>query len=67
MSELDPLSNAGIDPPDELPPVKYINVSGREEHEAILKDSQKCKDLGLDIFYETIVYLRRWGGWLKDE
>lgn len=50
----------------ELPPVKWINVNGREEHEALLKDSQKCTELGLDQVYETIVYLKRWGGWLNE-
>jgi hypothetical protein len=46
---------------------KIINVSGREEHEAIIRDSAKCKELGLDQIYETIVYLRRWGSWLENE
>lgn len=57
----------GIDPPAELPPVKYINVNGREEHEALLKDQAKMIEFGLDPVYETIVYLKRWGGWLKDQ
>lgn len=46
---------------------KSINVHGRKEHESYLKDPQKCKDAGLDIMYETMVYLKRWGGWLEDE
>jgi len=54
----------GIDPPIELPPVKYHDVNGREEHEAIIKDAVKCKELGVDQVYETIIYLKRWGGWL---
>jgi hypothetical protein len=60
-------SFGGIDPPSERPEVKYINVKGREEHEAFLIDPRKCAEHGLDIYYETIVYLKRWGGWLKDE
>ena len=57
----------GINPPPDLPPRKEINVHGRKEHEALLKDFAKCKELGLDIIYESIVYLKRWGGWLEDE
>lgn len=57
----------GIDPPAELPPVKWINVNGREEHEAVLKDSMKCEELGLDQYYEIMIYLKRWGGWMTDE
>lgn len=57
----------GIDPPSERLPVTYINVKGREEHEAFLKDAEKCKQHGLDQMYEIIVYLKRWGGWLNDE
>lgn len=60
---LKPLTD-GIDPPTELPKTKWININGREEHEAILKDPEKCKELGLDQYFETITYLRRWGGWL---
>ena len=57
---------AGIDPPSELPPVEYINVRGREEHEAIIKDAAWCKRLGLDQAYEVMVYLKRWGHWLDN-
>jgi len=46
---------------------KYIDIRGRKEHEAIIKDAKKCEELGLDQYYETIVYLKRWGGWLNDE
>lgn len=60
------LSDFGTDPPAELPPVNCVNVNGREEHEALLKNPQKCKEHGLDIFYETMVYLKRWGGWLNE-
>ena len=60
-----PMKN-GIDPPAELPPVKYINIRGREEHEAIIKDAAWCKELGLDQAYEIMVYLKRWGSWLED-
>ena len=68
MKEPIPLDTfGGIDPPSEKLVAEYINVNGREEHEAILKDPEKCKELGLDIYYETMVYLHRWGGWLKDQ
>lgn len=66
MSELIPLSD-GEDAPCEQLQCKYIDVKGRVEHEAILKDPEKCEELGLDIYYERMVYLKRWGGWLKDE
>ena len=56
----------GENPPAEMPPTKWINVRGREEHEAVIKDAAKCKELGLDQMYETIVYLNSWGGWLGD-
>ncbi len=62
----EPLSE-GIDPPAEQLTPRYINVNGREEHEAILRDEAKCKELGLDRTYECIVYLKRWGGWLYEE
>lgn len=55
----------GIDPPAHLPERNWINVNGREEHEAILKNHQRMISLGLDPIYETIVYLKRWGGWLN--
>jgi len=57
----------GIDPPAELPPQRQINVHGREEHEAMLRNPNKMKELGLDSYYETIVYLKRWGGWLNEK
>ena len=56
----------GIDPPANLPARKQINVRGREEHESYLRDPAKCKELGLDQTYEILVYLKRWGGWLRD-
>lgn len=56
----------GIDPPAHELPVKYVNVQGREEHEAMLRDHPKMISLGLDPYFETIVYLKRWGGWLND-
>ncbi len=46
---------------------KSIDVVGRKEHEAWLKDPKKCAEYGLDLHYETMIYLKRWGGWLKDE
>lgn len=57
----------GIDPPAGALPVRYVDVKGREEHEAFLKDPQKCAEHGLDVMYETMVYLKRWGGWLNDK
>ena len=60
----DPLG--GVDPPAELPPIKVINVNGREEHEALLRDEAKMLELGLDPIYERMVYLTRWGGWLNE-
>lgn len=62
-----PLGNDLGCPPAELLPVRYVNVKGRKEHEALLKDAEKCKEHGLDQMYETFVYLKRWGGWLEDD
>lgn len=56
----------GLDPPSNQPLTKWINVHGREEHEAVIKDAAKCKELGLDQMYEIMVYLKRWQGWLRD-
>jgi hypothetical protein len=47
-----------------LPERRHINIRGRQEHEAIIKDAAWCKELGLDQAYEVMVYLKRWGGWL---
>jgi hypothetical protein len=58
-----PLMNGETPPPHPVTP-RHINVNGREEHEAILRNPQKCTELGLDIYYETMIYLKRWGGWL---
>ena len=55
----------GIDPPAERLEPKWININGREEHEAMLRDSDKMWSLGLDPAYEKIVYLKRWGSWLN--
>lgn len=46
---------------------KTIDVHGRKEHETIIKDKVKCEQLGLDQYYEVIVYLKRWGDWLENE
>ena len=60
-----PLGDFFIDPPPQkLHDPEWINVEGREEHEAIIKDKSKCAELGLDQVYETIVYLKRWGSFL---
>lgn len=56
----------GIDPPAEMPIRRQIDVHGREEHEAMLRDEKKMLELGLDPVYERIVYLKRWGGWLNE-
>ncbi len=64
MEEKD--SMGGINPPAHMPEVKYINVRGREEHEAVIRDAELCKELGLDQMYEAMVYLKRWGKWLGE-
>jgi hypothetical protein len=58
-------SFGGIDPPSEKVETKWINVNGREEHEAILRNSDKMHSLGLDPYFEKMVYLKRWGSWLN--
>jgi hypothetical protein len=52
--------------PTEKPHVKYINVRGREEHEAVIKDKALCQELGLDQIFEAMIYLKRWGSWLSE-
>ncbi len=61
------MPNVGIDPPKNLPDVKWINVRGREEHEAVLLDKSLCNELGLDQAYEIMIYLKRWGGFLCEK
>jgi hypothetical protein len=56
----------GIDAPAHLPETKYINVRGRAEHEAVIRDAHLCKELGLDQIYEIMIYLKRWGAWLEN-
>lgn len=56
----------GIDPPGEMLEPIWINVNGREEHEAVIRDVAKCTELGLDQYFEIMVYLKRWGGWLNE-
>jgi hypothetical protein len=46
--------------------VKWINIRGRAEHEAVIRDRKMCEDLGLDQIYETVAYLKRWKGWLSE-
>jgi len=60
-----PLSNDYLDLPPEKLETKWVNVKGREEHETLLRDSNKMWSLGLDPMYEKMVYLRRWGSWLN--
>ena len=57
----------GENPPAQIPERKTINVYGRAEHEAIIRDAAWCKELGLDQYYEVMVYLKRWGGWLGEQ
>lgn len=52
-------------PPKEKMECKWVNVRGRQEHEQLLSDHKRCKELGLDIVYERTVYLKRWGCWLN--
>lgn len=66
MNEEPTLICEGIDPPATQPPIKWINVNGRKEHEALLKDKAKCKELGVDQIFEVLQYLKRWGGWLNE-
>lgn len=56
----------GEEPPATEIPTKWINVKGREEHEAIIKSAERCKELGLCQYYEIMIYLARWKGWLGD-
>lgn len=55
-----------VNPPSEMIPTKWVNIKGRKEHEAIIKDAKKCEELGLDQHYEIMVYLKRWGNWLEN-
>ncbi len=43
----------------------WVNIKGRDEHETLLRDSDKMHSLGLDPVYEKMVYLRRYGSWLN--
>ena len=56
----------GQEPGGDPLPVQWINVQGREEHEAVIKDATRCKELGVDQMFETMTYLHRWGGWLGE-
>lgn len=56
----------GIDPPAHLPQRRTIDVRGRKEHEEWLKNPQKMREYGLDPYFETMIYLKRWGGWLDE-
>jgi hypothetical protein len=64
-SEVDPFG--GTEPPAQLPSRKAIDVKGRREHESFLFDEEKCAQHGLDVVYERMVYLRRWGSYLTDD
>lgn len=56
----------GMEPPGRVLERKTINIRGREEHEAIIKDATWCEELGIDQAYEIMVYLKRWGSWLGE-
>jgi hypothetical protein len=64
--DLNELAPQGIEPSGEMIPVTYIDVNGREEHEALLRDHKKMISFGLDPCYEICVYLKRWGSWLNE-
>lgn len=59
-----PISDGITPPAQKIPDRRTVDVCGRKEHEAILKSSERCKELGLDQYYEIMVYLKRWGNWL---
>ena len=65
MSENDDPLGGKTPPPHPLERIT-INVRGREEHEAVIRNATKCKELGVDQMYETMIYLKRWGGWLNE-
>jgi hypothetical protein len=46
--------------------IKWVNVRGRDEHEAVLLDKDLCQSLGLDQAYEIMRYLKRWGAFLSE-
>jgi hypothetical protein len=52
-------------PSSELPQVKWVNIRGREEHEAVIRDAALCAELGLDQIHEIYSYMQRWGSWLS--
>lgn len=64
MTEKIDLNLSGIDPPSEIEDTIWINVKGREEHEGMLRDEKRMIELGLDPYFERIVYLKRWGSYL---
>lgn len=57
----------GINPPPNPLERKHINVKGRKEHEEWLRNPQKMREHGLDPVYETLIYLKRWGGYLDEQ
>lgn len=56
----------GVGLPSDQPEIKWINIRGREEHEAIISNAEWCEELGLDQAYEIMIYLKRWGSWLGE-
>ena len=62
---IDPFSG-GEWPPSNNLECKHINVSGRKEREAIIRNAEKCKELGLDQIYEAMIYLKTYGNWLDE-
>lgn len=63
-AELKPLIDGITSGPEKLPSPTWVNVHGRKEHEALLRNPEKMKELGLDPYYEQMVYLKRWGAYL---
>ena len=56
----------GQEPPSHEIPTHYIDINGRAEHEEILKDEKRMLEMGLDPYFERMVYLKRWGGWVNE-
>ncbi|MBE3085571.1 MAG: hypothetical protein IMZ64_05065 [Bacteroidetes bacterium] len=44
---------------------KYVEVKGKEEHRVLIQDTNKCKELGLDPYFERMVYQKQYGEWLE--
>lgn len=51
----------------QIPQIRLVTVSGRKEHESILKDEKKMENFGLNPNFERMMYLKRWGKYLTEE